>query len=644
MERLEFRDRLLAQSEEEPDPQRKEITELLAHILEFHRREAKPQWWRHFDRQGMSDEELYDDNECLAGCERTERESYKPTEKTRTRLAHEYRFDRNQEFKLRVGDQMQVLGSDDPAVTAIELDTRNGVITLQSKKEPPSHCSLMPGSPVPTGVIEKALEDIARAYADDPTRPKAILDFLCRRHPRVKGHPGGALICETGDRAKQITSVVERLDNSYLTIQGPPGAGKTYSGKKVITQLVKDNKRIGIASNSHKAINNLLVEVAKHARAQGVTAHCVCTKETGPEIKENDIKVVANGKISGELKDGCAIGATAWGFSRSDLEDELDYLFVDEAGQVSVANLVAMSRSAKNLVLLGDQMQLGQPIQGSHPGKSGLSILEYLLQDEATIPAEMGIFMDITYRMHPAVNRFISDAVYESRLETDPDNQKQVIQVPKGSKPPLNIDAGLVFVPVEHQGNTQASEEEVETITKLASELIGRQFTAKDGVTRPISWQDILFVAPYNHQVNQLQAALGDQAKVGSVDKFQGQQAPIVFLSMCTSNPEESPRGLGFLLDRRRLNVAISRAQSLAIVVGNPRIARTAVNRYEQLPLLNMFAQVIEYGGADNLANLKLFTTMGRRNVPLSENDLAMLAERLSTTAKKSPRSGGEHE
>ena len=208
----------------------------------------------------------------------------------------------------------------------------------------------------------------------------------------------------------------------------------------------------------------------------------------------------------------------------------------------------------------------------------------------------MGVFLGTTYRMHSKVNQFISEHIYEGKLESHPSNDKRIIDVPSDYEGPLNIEAGVLFVPVEHEGNTQASDEEVAVIRELANSLIGRKFfTGKEHTgksspeTRPIDWNDILFVAPYNHQVSKLRAALGEQAKVGSVDKFQGQEAPIVFLSMCASDASESPRGLDFLFDKHRINVAISRAQSLAVVVGNPNIGKTPVSRVDQLKLVNLF-------------------------------------------------------
>lgn len=381
-----------------------------------------------------------------------------------------------------------------------------------------------------------------------------------------------------------------------MDLPGPPGAGKTYTGKHLIAELLKRGKKIGISSNSHKAINNLLISTAEYCQKEGIKGHFACTRNTEASIDELNITVLENKNIPEFIQAACVIGTTAWGFALEELENTFDYLFIDEAGQVSVANLIAMSRATRNIILMGDQMQLGQPSQGSHPEDSGLSILDYLLHATPTIPDFMGVFLGTTYRMHSAVNQFISDAIYEGKLETVPENDRQSLNIPDGYQGRLNKEAGIIAIPVMHEGNTQASDEEVEQICSLSKELLGRIFRAKDGTQRLISWDDILFVAPYNHQVNKLKAALGEQAKVGSVDKFQGQEAPIVFLSMCASSANESPRGINFLFDKNRINVAISRAQCMAIVVYSPTLLDTKVSNIQQMAELNVFCQLIRSG------------------------------------------------
>jgi len=284
------------------------------------------------------------------------------------------------------------------------------------------------------------------------------------------------------------------------------------------------------------------------------------------------------------------------------MRDKLDYLFVDEAGQVSVANLIGMAASTQNIILLGDQMQLGQPIQGSHPGESGQSSLAYLLQGQATIPDTLGLFLGTTWRLHPQLCDFISDTMYDGRLEAAAQTAQRVVRVPPagaGVIRHIRHEAGLVFVPVQHAGNSQGSDEEVGLVQEIVAELLGRELTDENGQTvGTLGLEDILCVAPYNMQVRKLQAALGPQARVGSVDKFQGQEAAVVIVSMCASQGESSPRGIEFLFNRNRLNVALSRARSLAIVVANPDLSQTRCSTVANMALVNLFCRVMEEGSS----------------------------------------------
>ena len=611
-----LRDQLVERASHESDPQQAALTENMAWFLEFHRRESKPVFWRLFERRGLTAVELIDDLDCLACCTRTGREGFKVTPRARN-LGYEYQFDPDQEFKGATSNfyLADVETEDGKPVTAKwipeESDLESGLIVLQAKEEPPELVSLIPDEYVQPKPIPQAIEKSVREYEKGrlgSTHP-AIIDFLKRARPRFRqdcarladGQPI-APSTDPAERLGQIVEAVTQLDNSYLTIQGPPGAGKSYTGKHVIAALVKSGARVGIASNSHKAINNLLLSTARYCQEQQIGATFACTKETDPELQEQGIVILKNNELANHVQPGCVLGTTAWGFSREDMEDQLDYLFVDEAGQVAVANLIAMSRACHNLILMGDQMQLGQPSQGTHPADSGLSVLDYLLRDTPTIPDTMGVFLGTTYRMHSQVNQFVSDLIYEGKLASHPSSDCRIIEVPAGysqrhPSSPLTREAGLVFVPVEHTGNSQASDEEVERIRQLVGDLLGRRFHTgnPDRPTRPIGWDDMLFVAPYNHQVSKLRLALGEQAKVGSVDKFQGQEAPVVFLSMCASDPAESPRGLDFLFDKNRINVAISRAQSLAIVVANPSIGRVQSSRVDQLKLVNLFNALASY-------------------------------------------------
>jgi uncharacterized protein len=249
-------------------------------------------------------------------------------------------------------------------------------------------------------------------------------------------------------------------------------------------------------------------------------------------------------------------------------------------------------------------MQLEQPIQGSHPGDSGLSALQYALLDlEASVPdrpvfhpvvpSHLGLFLGESRRMHSSVCRFISDTIYEGALGSHPSCDLQRIVVPEGDPGLIGVEHGIVFVPVEHEGNIQSSEEEAAQVLSLYRSLLGREYTSKDGSTWALELKDFLFISPYNAQVQLLTSCLPSDAKVGSVDRFQGQEAPVCIVSMCSSYGEYGSRGLGFILDRNRLNVAISRAQCLAVVVGDPRTAAAPAGSLDEMKLINLYSKLV---------------------------------------------------
>ncbi len=264
-----------------------------------------------------------------------------------------------------------------------------------------------------------------------------------------------------------------------------------------------------------------------------------------------------------------------------------------------MANTVGMSRSARNLVLVGDPVQLPQPTQGAHPGESGRSTLEYALDGAATIGPESGVFLDRSFRLHPLLCRTISDAFYEGRLRAAAGCENRTVRLTAELESKLR-GAGLAFVPVPHDGNAQSSPEEVEAIALLVEQLTGCPLTGLDGsVSGTLGLEEILVVAPYNLQVNALRRALPDAVRVGTVDRFQGQEAPVVLVSMCSSDASQSPRGLDFLLDPNRLNVALSRAQCLAVVVGNPCLVRARATTIEQIERVNLFCRILAEGAVD---------------------------------------------
>ena len=538
------------------------LRELMFHLLDFHRRAAKPAWWAMFARQEMTTEELIEDPECIGGLESLPGHPPIPVKQS---LLYRYRYP-EQEFKLKVGDSCLQADTLERAGAIEEVDEAARLIRIKlglRSGRLPERLSVVPTGPLDTNVLTDAVFRFADNLIAGDHRYAALEGILRRGPPEIEGlAPGSPIVSRASDATVQVIDAVSRLRGSYLFVQGPPGAGKTYTGSHVIVALLEQGYRVGVSSNSHKAINNLLAAVEQRATEQGVRFRGVKksgrgrddTYHHGDQIQD----VTDNGSAFFARPD--LIAGTAWLFADPRVDQGLDYLFVDEAGQVALANLVAVGTSARNIVLLGDQMQLQQPIQGIHPGHSGESVLDYLLEGRATIADDRGVFLDTTWRMHDDVCRFISEAVYDGRLRPEPRNTYQRLVLSARAHPALR-PTGIRFVSVEHC----------------------------------VSSDDVLIVAPYNMQVNLLKDTLPEGARVGTVDKFQGQEAQVVIVSLATSSGEYLPRFMEFLYSKNRLNVALSRARCLALLVASPKLLAIKCHTVDQIELVNTLCWVEDY-------------------------------------------------
>ena len=567
----------------------KALGEHLSHLLEFHKREAKPQWWSRFDRQNKFEDELISDTECLAGLQRIG-----APETDGLYWIYTFRFP-PQESKLRAGHMVVNARTLETAGLIVDLDEARHAVRIRRKidKGPlPHNFSAGPEKPIDHRGIRAAMDRCARLVTGHPDQRHVASELLQRRIPRIHGKTPGQPIVTAPHTQAKILQAIRQLDHSYLFIQGPPGSGKTYVSAHVIVELLKGGKQIGITSNSHKAIDNLLSQVVgiaeqEQVRFRGVKKATRGSSETffeGPfvsnETRTENISLRAN-----------LFAGTAWLFSHRHLQGKLDYLFVDEAGQVPVANVMAMSMATKNIILVGDRMQLPQPVQGIHPGESGLSVLEFLLGERSTVAPERGIFLDQTYRLKPGICNFISKAFYEGQLRSHESAQQRSLVLRDTDLP----DEGIVMIGARHENCSQKSVEEGKILESRYLELLGQTFRDKDGRTRPIDMQDILVVTPYNVQVNYLRSLLPEGARVGTVDKFQGQEAAIVLISMVTSSAKDLPRNFEFLYSRNRLNVALSRAQCLAVVIASPKLLDVPCKTIEQMKLASIFCQLSDY-------------------------------------------------
>ena len=566
-ERAALRDELLAGSEV-GEPRR-----LLGQLVDYHQREARPQWWAWFRWPQLDEDELVRDRTAIGGL----RPEGTP-EVEGQRLAYRLTFP-PQEHKLtgRAFDAATQKGF------RIRVDDARGVVTLlrgADRADEPLPRGLTPGGPIGDGVKREALFRFARAYADGAHDAyPALTALLERRLPDVR--------LDVDPVAAALS-----LRESYLFVQGPPGSGKTWQGARMAVELMREGKRVGVTSLSHKAIHNMLRAVQHEAERQGFAfrgarrAREADETETAPSIPFIE---------SSDDPDVCAdpsyqlVAGTAWAFTRSTVDihtaaKPLDVLLVDEAGQLALADVLAVGTAARALVLLGDPNQLPQVAQGSHPEDSGLSVLEHLLGEHETVPPDRGLFLGQTWRLRPELCAFTSSAYYEGRLG----------YAPEAARRSLAMGNGPVWVPVEHEGHGQSSPEEAAAIAAAVSDLLGTPFTDTDGATRPLVETDILVVAPYNAQVRTLRAHLPEAVPVGTVDKFQGQQAPVVFVSMASSSSEEAPRGIGFAFSSHRFNVATSRAQCRAVLVCSPALLDADCATIDQMRLVSAVSQFVE--------------------------------------------------
>jgi uncharacterized protein len=405
-----------------------------------------------------------------------------------------------------------------------------------------------------------------------------------------------SLIGENGYLTQAAKELVRTLadEPSVLPIQGPPGTGKTFTGARMIVELVRQGRRVGITAVSHKVISNLLREVCRASVEAGLPLRAMQKGNDGDECQNPMVQQAeSNQAVLDALASGMAqvAAGTAWLWARAEMAESIDVLVVDEAAQMALANTLAISQAATSIVLLGDPQQLDQPQQGLHPPGADVSALGHLLRGRATIGTDEGLFLAETRRLHPDVCAFTSELFYDGRLTPRPENKNQRLN----TQGPLD-GTGVRFAPVEHSGNQNESPEEVARIAALVDGLLkgGTTWTNKKGETVKLRLEDVLIVAPYNAQVLALAQQLPEGARVGTVDKFQGQEAPIVFYSMATSTPEDAPRGMEFLYSLNRLNVATSRARCVAVVVASPALFQVQCKTPRQIELANAFCRYLE--------------------------------------------------
>jgi len=564
---------------------------LLANLLDWHRRENKAAWWDYFRLSDLIDEELLDERSALAGLQfvgRVEAGKKAPTDR--------YAFP-NQETDLRAEDTVCHKEEKIGEIVAIDIAARTIDIKKTKKSAEVHPTSIFKDERGPkTAVLADALFRlgtwVGQNGVDAPGPHRAARDFLLRRSPRL-ADGSSTIVCADESDLDAALRLGTLLDHTVLPIQGPPGAGKTFTGARMICDLVRRGKKVGITANSHKVIRNLLDEVLAAAKESDLRdLECVQKVNEKPDLEPSGIRLTTDNAepLSALNEDVQVVAGTIWLWAREEYFESVDILFVDEAGQMSLANVLAAAHAAKNIVLLGDPQQLEQPLQGSHPEGAEISALEHLLAGAKTIPADKGLFLEKTWRLHPKLCEFTSEVFYEGRLHSHEGLEHQKID-----GHPWLSQSHLWFVPVNHEGNQNSSPEEVECIAGLVGSLMQPNVKWIDdkGQSRPLQWDDVLIVSPYNAQVSDLLKRLPN-ARAGTVDKFQGQEAPVVIYSMATSSPEDAPRGMEFLYSLNRLNVATSRAKGMVIVVASPRLLEPECRSPRQMQLANAFCRHVE--------------------------------------------------
>jgi len=564
---------------------------LLAYILDWHRREQKAVWWEYFRLSDLSAEDLLEERAGLSGLAFLETAGG-----TAKAPIHRYSFP-PQDTDMRGDEDLRSLGGAKfGKVEAISLERRT--IDIKKRQDTASlHCeAVFAHQIIDSKILANALVRIGEYVVDNGIGGdglyQAARDLLMLVRPRT----GGQALKEANETTLAAAiRIAPHLDGGVLPVQGPPGAGKTFTGARMIRELSQSAKKIGITANSHKVIRNILNEVIVAADESGVPVQCI------QKISEREANLPGlqfttdNAEIFAAIGTGCQVAAgTAWLWARPDAFQSVDVLFIDEAAQMSLANVLAVSQAARSVVLLGDPRQLEQPTQGSHPDGTNVSALNHILGGHATIPADRGLFLEETWRLHPDICAFTSELYYEGRLQSRPGLELQKIR----STGRVN-GSGLRFVAVAHEGNQSSCPEEADKVRELVAEILASNATwiDREGTEATIGLDDILIIAPYNAQVFELQDRISG-ARIGTVDKFQGQEAPIVIYSMTTSSYADAPRGMEFLYSPNRLNVATSRARAVCVLVGSPQVFEAECRTPRHMQLANGFCRYLEMATA----------------------------------------------
>ncbi len=563
---------------------------LMADLLDWHRREAKPAWWRYFYVRTLNDGELIYEPDAIGSLSGGEVVS-----NVKRSVIRRFSFP-PQDHGFEDGDT-----AFDPATNrgwfVSSVDDETGVVELKIGRDyvGPLPTALVQGGPVSARVLAERLRELGdRIAREGVSGNDAATAILLRARPNGDGLESGALRRHGETSTAAALRLTRGLRGSYLPIQGPPGTGKTFTGAQQILDLVVSNRTVGITGPSHAVIHNLIGEVLRQGESETPPRIGQRADPDNPFLHRGAVGMSYDA-IERSLRGGeLSIAAgTLWMWARPQFQRSIDTLVVDEAGQMSLANILAVAGAATNIVLLGDPQQLAQPSQAIHPPGAGASPLEHVLEGRATMPLSSGLLIDRTRRLHPALCAYTSEMFYDGKLGGVDGLERQTVMT-SGSLG----GSGIRIHEVAHEGNTNQSSEEAAAVADIVDSLVGMQWTNQYGVTLPVTSAEILIVTPYNAQIHEIEDALGraghSGVRVGTVDKFQGREAPVVIYSMASSSADDAPRGMHFLYDLHRLNVATSRARAMAILVASPDVVRVYCKTPEQMRLVNALCRAWE--------------------------------------------------
>ena len=577
------------------------VWQALVHSVLYYKREEVVFWRENHLRVEAPYETLAKDRKALVvlGCQQVETDAIFEARdpQASTKVEYTYHLEPGQVVHLKPGDAIFVrydFGSnqqDRDYGTLLEVadDRVRFVRTGKVANMQYAPNAIWANDFIPARSKNDSVRDHALALAAEWVSPLneaplgfAALDLLMRRPPQTSDGKGLAPVVN-GDYLPAVIDSVDRLKKSVLAIQGPPGSGKTYLGSRTIAHLVATGKRVAVVANSHSAVENLLSGCIDAGVPAEKIAKAAKSGDRTPKVWFKPASATKTAEWRAKQTGGYVVGGTAWTFSNPQLlASRFDYIFIDEAAQFALVDAIAVAQGSDNMILLGDPRQLTQVVQAIHPGGVENSALGHYMGDHAILPAEQGYFVEVTRRMHPAVNQPVSWLSYQGRLHSFSAAAEQQIE---------GLTPGLTLMPVEHSGNISHSDEEVAAVLHLCHGLLTR-----------VEQTEVLIVAPYNAQVDAIRHALDldglNQVEVGTVDKFQGREAMAVIISLAASSAEDAPRGLEFLLDRNRLNVALSRAKTNSYLVYSPALLRTKFNSVEDVKCVSRLAGLLEFANA----------------------------------------------